>query len=159
MLTLKCPNCGADLRVEDKQEFAVCRYCDSRISLTDERTPEQIKAEAERIRAETERMAFERQAKLEEEQRRHLLEAQGRSMLEEQRENTKLCAAMMFLSLVVFLPFCFIVPQTKSIIPWFFFSSGLIGLLTFLLKGIFSIRKENAIRREYHMVKNHYQSN
>lgn len=182
MTSFQCPNCGADLQVEDaRQGYVVCRYCDSRISLTDDRTAEQNRAEAERIRAETERMAFDRRVRLEEEQRartererqmareraeeeaaqreqaaqeareaavkREIMERQER--LAWQKDNTRKCGIISFLSLAAWIGTFIIIAVTDH---ESFFATFLLATLTcacpiaalvFLVKALSSKWKEN----------------
>lgn len=35
-LTLKCPNCGADIEVDSSREFCFCQYCGTKVLLSDE---------------------------------------------------------------------------------------------------------------------------
>ena len=73
-LTLKCPNCGGELKVEANREFCFCQYCGTKILLSDENnktininktitknttiTNRKID-DAEIIRAQTERLVAE----------------------------------------------------------------------------------------------------
>lgn len=39
MRTLKCPNCGADLTIDEQgREYAFCQYCGGKVDLYDKRT-------------------------------------------------------------------------------------------------------------------------
>lgn len=33
MLQLKCPNCGADIALDDTREFGFCSYCGTKVLL------------------------------------------------------------------------------------------------------------------------------
>lgn len=71
-ISVKCPECGADLSIEDGREFAFCSYCGAKVMITNDnehiyRTID----EAGIKQAETERMIRMRELELEEKENSH----------------------------------------------------------------------------------------
>ena len=72
MTTVKCPECGANLQIDERRQQAFCTYCGAKIILTNEneyiyRTID----EAGVAQAETDRMIRLRELELEEAQQKH----------------------------------------------------------------------------------------
>ena len=67
IIQLKCANCGADLKIEEKREVIYCQYCGTKMLLDDENehTYRYID-EAEIKRAETEQMVKSKELELKE---------------------------------------------------------------------------------------------
>ena len=67
IIQLKCANCGADLKIEEKREVIYCQYCGTKMLLDDENehTYRYID-EAEIKRAETEQMVKLKELELKE---------------------------------------------------------------------------------------------
>lgn len=67
LVSIKCPECGADLSVEDGREFSFCSYCGTKVMLSNENEHIFRNIDEARIKeAETERMVLMRQLDMEE---------------------------------------------------------------------------------------------
>ena len=76
-VSVKCPECGADLSIEEGREFAFCSYCGTKVLMSNENEHIYRNIDEARIReAETERMIRMRELELEEKEN-----ARGRKSL------------------------------------------------------------------------------
>lgn len=70
-VSVKCPNCGADLSIEDSREFAFCSFCGRKILLHNENEHIYRNIDEARIReAENERILRLKELELEEREKR-----------------------------------------------------------------------------------------
>ena len=69
LIPLTCPNCGANLKIEEDRDFCFCSYCGSKILLDDNTITIQnrIIDEAKIRRVEQDRKRFESQERAEQE--------------------------------------------------------------------------------------------
>lgn len=67
LISVKCPQCGADLSVENGREFSFCSYCGTKVMMSNENEHIYRNIDEARIKeAETERMVLMRQLDMEE---------------------------------------------------------------------------------------------
>ncbi len=69
MKTFHCPNCGAQISLDDSRDFGFCQYCGTKIILDDYRSTHRVVDEARIHESETDKLIRLKELELEEKQR------------------------------------------------------------------------------------------
>ena len=69
MRSCQCPNCNAQLSLDDRRDFGFCQYCGTKIMLDDYRSTYHIVDEARIRETETDRIVRLKELELEEKKR------------------------------------------------------------------------------------------
>ena len=68
MKTFNCPNCGAQIFLDDSRDFGFCQYCGTKIMLDDYRSTHRVVDEARIQETETDRLIRLKELEIEEKQ-------------------------------------------------------------------------------------------
>ncbi len=69
MKTFHCPNCGAQISLDDSRDFGFCQYCGTKIMLDDYRSTHRVVDEARIKETETDRIIRLKELEIEEKEK------------------------------------------------------------------------------------------
>ena len=127
MKTFNCPNCGAQISLDDSRDFGFCQYCGTKIMLDDYRSTHRVVDEARIKETETDRIIRLKELEIEEKER------------ERNRKSRKIAYIVAVVFVVIGIIFC--MSDADGFIGLLLIEAGgLIALLAFT--SVFGKEKE-----------------